>query len=133
MEASLLQFFWNSLRIDGFFYFVLFCFCLFRATPIAHGSSQARGRIRAVAAGLCQSHSHARSKLHLDLHHSSPQRQILNPLSEARDQICNLVVPSQIYFHCATMGTPQSSSYRIFSPLLSSCLVILPWYSLDPS
>ena len=34
--------------------------------------------------------------------------QILNPLSEARDQTCNLMVPSQIRFHCAMMGTPIS-------------------------
>ena len=31
-----------------------------------------------------------------DLHHSSWQCQILNPLSEARDQTCSLMVPSQI-------------------------------------
>ena len=29
-----------------------------------------------------------------DLHHSSRQRQILNPLSEDRDQTHNLMVPS---------------------------------------
>ena len=40
------------------------------------------------------------------LYHSSRQCQILNPLSEARDQIHNLMVPSQIRFHCVTMGTP---------------------------
>ena len=52
---------------------ILFFFfpCLFfRVTPTAHGGTQARGRIRAVAAGL---------------HHSSQQCWILNPLSEARD------------------------------------------------
>ena len=39
-------------------------FCLFfRATPAAHGGSQARGLIGATATGLCHSHSHARSKL----------------------------------------------------------------------
>ena len=38
---------------------------LFRATPEAYGSSQARGRIRAAAAGLPQSHSLLRSELHL--------------------------------------------------------------------
>ena len=32
--------------------------------------------------------------------------QILNPLREARDRTGNLVVPSQIRFHCAKMGTP---------------------------
>ena len=31
-----------------------------------------------------------------DLHHSSQQHQILNHLSEARDQTHNLMVPSQI-------------------------------------
>uniref|UniRef100_A0A8D1MFT3 dynamin GTPase n=1 Tax=Sus scrofa TaxID=9823 RepID=A0A8D1MFT3_PIG len=33
-----------------------------------------------------------------DLHHSSRQRQILNPLSKARDQTRNLMVPSRIRF-----------------------------------
>ena len=44
-----------------------------------------------------------------DLHHSSRQLQILNPLREARDQSCNLMVPSWIRFHCATTGTPLCS------------------------
>ena len=34
------------------------------------------------------------------------QRQILNPLSEVRDRTRNLMVPSWIYFCCATTGTP---------------------------
>ena len=34
----------------------------FRAIPVAHGNSQAKGRIRAVAAGLCHSHGKAKSK-----------------------------------------------------------------------
>ena len=50
------------------FFFPLFC--LFRAAPGVYGGSQARGPIRAVAAGL---------------DHSSQQRWILNPLSVARD------------------------------------------------
>ena len=37
-----------------------------------------------------------------NLHHSS-QHQILNPLSEARDQIHNVMVTSRIRFHCATI------------------------------
>ena len=44
-----------------------------------------------------------------NLHHSSQQRQILNPMSKARDQTCKLVVPGQIRFCCATMGTPNFS------------------------
>ena len=43
----------------------LFFSCLFViswATPMAYGGSQARGRIRAVATGLRQSHSNAGSE-----------------------------------------------------------------------
>ena len=36
----------------------------FRATLVAYGGSQARGRIGAVAAGLHHSHSHTRSSMH---------------------------------------------------------------------
>ena len=39
--------------------------CLFRAAPMAHESSQARGQIGAVAAGLHHSHSNLGSKPHL--------------------------------------------------------------------
>ena len=42
-----------------------------------------------------------------DLHHSTQQLRILNPLREARDPTCNLMVSSWIHFCCATMGTPQ--------------------------
>ena len=40
-----------------------------------------------------------------DLYHRSGQCQILNPLSEVRDQTLNLVAPSWICFHCAMTGT----------------------------
>ena len=43
-----------------FFLFVLFCFVLFfRAALMAFGSSQAKGRIPAAAAGLHYSRSHS--------------------------------------------------------------------------
>ena len=41
-----------------------------------------------------------------DLHHSSQQRWILNPLSKARDRTHNLMIPSWIRFGCTTAGTP---------------------------
>ena len=41
-------------------------------------------------------------------HHSSRQCQIPSPLNEARDQIRYLMVPSRIWFCCATTGTPPS-------------------------
>ena len=42
-----------------------------------------------------------------NLHHSSRLCWILNPLSKARDQTRNLVVPSRISFHCATAGDSE--------------------------
>ena len=42
-----------------------------------------------------------------NLHHSSRQCQILNPLSEARDRTCVLTNTSWICFHCTTTGTPR--------------------------
>ena len=42
-----------------------------------------------------------------DLYHSSWQCQILNPLREARDRTHDLMVPSQIHFHCALMETSE--------------------------
>ena len=47
------------------FLFFVFVFCLFRAALAAYGGSQARGGVRAVAAGLCHSHRNTRSELHL--------------------------------------------------------------------
>ena len=41
-----------------------------------------------------------------DLHHSSQQHQILNPLSKARDRTLNLMIPSRICFCFTTTGTP---------------------------
>ena len=40
-----------------------------------------------------------------DLHHSSWQHQILNPLSEAREGPIILTGASGVCYHCATMGT----------------------------
>ena len=56
--------FWK-LAPDPFTYTRVFDYFiwLFRATPMAFGSSQARGRIGAAAAGLHLSHSNDRSKL----------------------------------------------------------------------
>ena len=46
-------------------FFVLFCFfpfLSFRAMPVVYGGSQARGRMRATAAGLHRSRSHRGSE-----------------------------------------------------------------------
>lgn len=96
-------------RTWGCMYLFFGLFCLFRSTPMVYGGSQARGQIGATAAGLRHSHSNARSKPRLRPTPSSWQHQILNPLNKARDQTHNLMVPSQICFHCTIMGTRHVS------------------------
>ena len=59
-----------------------------------------------------------------NLHHSSWQYQILNPLSEVRDQTCNLMVPSRIRFHCTTMELCELSCLNKFKVLFSKCLFL---------
>ena len=53
-----------------------------------------------------------------DLHHSSWQRWVLNPLGKTRDRTCILMDTSQICFHCAMMGTPRlflfNQIYRLY-------------------
>ena len=49
----------------------IFIFLLLKAIPAVYGSSQARGKIRAAAAGLHHSHSNARFELRLQ-----PTRQL---------------------------------------------------------
>ena len=53
------------------------------------------------------------------------QRQILNPLSKARDRTYNLVVPSQIRFCYATMGTPGHNCSYLMRAMSVNLLVIL--------
>ena len=100
---------------------------LFRNTPTAYGSSQARGRIGALAAGLYHSHSNTRSKPVCDLHHSSWQHWILDPLNKARDRTCILMDIIQICFHWAKMGalvlkSLTSDLYLSIQSFLSSAL-----------
>ena len=86
-----------------YFFLILFTylFCLFRATLVVYGGSQARGQIRTVVAGL------ATATATRDLNHvcSSQQHQILNPLSEARNQTHDLMDTSWVCYHWATVGT----------------------------
>ena len=92
--------FWLQLTVCQFLlHSFFFFFFLFRAPPMAYGSSQARGLIRATCAGLYYSHNNVYMSSICDLHHSSQQRWILNALSEARDQTCIFMDASQIHFH----------------------------------
>ena len=63
----------------GGFFVCFFSFGLvFRAIPVAYGSSQASGRIWAAAASLCHRHSNARSEPRLQPTPQLQQLRILN-------------------------------------------------------
>ena len=52
-------------HINSWIFLFFFFFCIIRAALAAHGGSQARGPIGAIATSLLQSHSNARSEPHL--------------------------------------------------------------------
>jgi len=70
-----------------------------------------------------------------NLHHSSWQCQILNPLSKARDQTRNLMVPSRIHFCCAMTGTPLlmnidiAHSFSMFYSMYCMTISVFFFYS----
>ena len=63
-----------------------------------------------------------------ELYHISWQRQIVNPLNEARDRTWNLMAPSWIRFHCATM---ENHSFTYDFPLYPLSLVHLMSFTLQ--
>ena len=89
-----------------------FLFWSFWATPTACGRSQARGQIRAAAAGLCHNHSNAGSKPCL---RPTPQlAAMLGPSSTERGQGLNLHPHrdnARSLTHWATTGTPESIKF----------------------
>ena len=83
-------------------------FLSFRAAPGAHGGSQARGWIGAVAPAYATDTATPDPNCICNLHHSSRQRRILNPLTKARDRICVLMdTTTKICFRWATTGIPM--------------------------
>jgi len=89
-------------------------FVLFRAALEAYGGSQARGREPELQLpAYTTATATPDPSLVCDLHHSSRQRRILHPLSEARDGTRNLMVPSRIRFGCATNGN-SSHHFKLY-------------------
>ena len=81
-----------------FFFFFFFCFLLFRATPVAHESLQARGQIRASVAGLCHSHSSAGSKPCLQPTPQLMARPDPQPMSKVRDRTQVFLDASRVHY-----------------------------------
>ena len=89
-----------------------FFFFLFRASPTAYESSQARGQMGATAAGLRRSQRNLGSELHLQ-----PTPQLMGtldaqPTSEARDRTCVLMDTSQV---CSPLSHKGNSQVKIFN------------------
>ena len=72
------------------FYLLKKFFFLFMDAPVAYGISLARGQMGAAAASLHHSTATPDPSCNRNLHHSLWQCQILNSLSEARNQTHNL-------------------------------------------
>ena len=99
---------------------------LFRAASVAYGGSRPRDRIRAYATATATQDA----SRECDLHHSSWQCRILNPLSEARDGTCILVVTSQAHKPLSHKGKSLNILYFIYLfyfYFLFSFFVFLPF------
>ena len=68
LVCPLLCIFFSEMYIHFLCSFIFTYLFIFRAASMTHGSSQVRGPIGAAAAGLCHSHSNARSNSCLWLH-----------------------------------------------------------------
>ena len=80
----------------------IYIFCLFFFFLGPHLWHMAVPRLRVeseLAAGLHHSYSHTKSEHVCDLHQSSWEGWILNPLSQARDRTCLFMDISRIRFH----------------------------------
>ena len=101
---------------------LLLLLLLFRASPMAYGSSQVKLELQLPAyatATVTQDTSHV-----CDLHRSSQQCWILNPLREARDWTCILMDTSRVPYCWATMGTPYPFSNWDFCLVYNRCVII---------
>ena len=113
----------------SFFFF----FLLFRTAPAAYGASQARAESELWLPAYTTATAMPDPSHICNLHHSSWQHWILNPLSKARDRTCILMDTSWVRYHWATIGTPWIAFYifviltfyQLLANLKVSCEIIL--------
>ena len=88
---------------DVLFYFILFYFLGLHPRHMEVPRLGVKSELQLPAYATATA---TRDPSHIfSLHHSSQPRQILIPLSEARDRTCNLMVPRWTCFLCVMMGT----------------------------
>ena len=111
-RSQFTPFFCDSYHCDIYFsglsFFLSFFFFLFRATPVAYGSYQTGGWIRAIAASLRHSYSNSnsRSELHLDLYHNT--RSLTHWVRSGVELASSWILVGLI-IHWAIAGTPYFS------------------------
>ena len=96
-------FFRFSFELFISFYFVLFCFLGPHPRRVEVPRLGVESELQ-LPAYITTTATQDPSRVY-NLQHTSWQYQILNPLNEARDRTCNLMVPSQIRFRYAMTGT----------------------------
>ena len=79
--------------------FLFFLNAFLNASPAAYGSSQATGRSKLPLPAYTTATATSNLSCVCNLYHSSWQCQIPDPLSEARDQTCILMDPTQVHYH----------------------------------
>ena len=90
-----------------YFIFIFFFFVFFLGPNPQHMDVPRLGVESELQVLACTTATATSDPNHIyNIHHSSQQHQILNPLIEGRDWTHNLMVPSQIHFCCTMMGTP---------------------------
>ena len=92
---------------------------------MAYRNSQSRGWIRALAAGLCHSHSNRGTELCLWAIQYLTAMLYPWPISKARDLTHIFMGNIWIYFCYATAGTPNSSEYFFITHSISLLLISL--------
>ena len=80
---------------------------LFRAAPATYGGSRLGVRSKLQLPAYAMATEMPDPSCVFDLHHSSQQRPIPDPLSKARDQTFILMDTSQMCYRWATAGTPR--------------------------
>ena len=78
---------------------VLSCVCVFRTTPMTHGTSRLGVESELQLLAYSTATATPDPSFICDPHHSSWQRQILYPQSEARDATLVLMDASRVHYH----------------------------------
>ena len=113
------------------FCWIPFFFFLFIAAPAAYGNSQTRSRIATIAEGYATAMAMHDPSHICDLCHSLQQCQILNPLSEARDQ--TLTLPNTMLGSQPTEPQGEipiehlSPIYQLWGSSHSTCSLHVSW------